>query len=603
VPGVTGSGAADNTVHVKIFKGAAMQFDVVYDQRGGTLPIGSYGEKWYYDSTNMADPVNCDNDPATPDAACTKPSCTQDPGDVTDDPAAMVGVIECAVKFTDGIGLRDGYFIYNIEWTSPKPAVEANFVMDRVDFANKFTTVGSTFTLDIDTVHPSAKTQVLPIDVTPAECDTLSQSCTVGAVTAPKQNAMSTVIYIDEVPCYTGKPSAAPILTCVGAPGCTQTGGDANVSMSYTLPTGCWNPAGTTAATPCDGLSIKFTSPQLAAGEQTFTSSSPNPFTTTITDGVGQTVSTFSVVGASTSCQPSFPIPSEGASSGKFGDQTVGNTPCNCGAVPVVTLTNATSVTDKTYIQGAPITLNFMLDVDDALTLPSAIPPGGLNFYFTNNPAGALPPPIDVRSTLTASGAFSATIPGSYVVADTPIYFGVVARDTNTAEGKYPTALDITSSASLVSSANGADAAHPATISNIMAGTRFWFLPGQEPYPNQFPFRANGQVLKIFFTLNDEAIVNAQIYSLDGTMIRHLDYDSQNKFDSCNSTSSTLCNMCTQKGDDPYLKGCLWDGTTYEGGTHYVSNGMYIFNIHATSTGSNFKGSSFDYTKGIVVMK
>jgi hypothetical protein len=138
-----------------------------------------------------------------------------------------------------------------------------------------------------------------------------------------------------------------------------------------------------------------------------------------------------------------------------------------------------------------------------------------------------------------------------------------------------------------------------------MAGTKFDFLPGQEPYPNQFPFHANGQVLKIFFALNCKGDATAQIYSMDGNMIRHLDYNASNTFDSCNSNSQSLCNMCTQYGDDNSKKGCLWDGTTFEGGTHYVANGMYIINIHATCTdaASPFKGSSMDYTKGVVVMK
>ena len=137
----------------------------------------------------------------------------------------------------------------------------------------------------------------------------------------------------------------------------------------------------------------------------------------------------------------------------------------------------------------------------------------------------------------------------------------------------------------------------PATRSaELCAGTRCAFVPGSEPYPNQFPFRAGGnQVLKIWFQINDVATVQTRIYSLDGMLVRHLD-DSSDSLDTCSASAPEKCNQCNSE------EGCVWDGTTYEGGSHFVSNGMYIVNIHATCHEA-FPGGTIDYTKGIVVMK
>ncbi|HOX28670.1 MAG TPA: hypothetical protein PLQ76_05890, partial [bacterium] len=195
-------------------------------------------------------------------------------------------------------------------------------------------------------------------------------------------------------------------------------------------------------------------------------------------------------------------------------------------------------------------------------------------------------------ATLTVYSPAGPGKPGSAVKSGYDIAWGITIRSDDQQQSKYPVStLDTTSAATLFSSTDASN--KQISGDNIIVGTAFGFVQGQEPYPNQFPFRAGGnQVLKINFQLNDNANTTTRIYSLDGTMIRALENST---LSIANCTSD--CNYCNSK------EGCIWDGTSYEGGNHFVANGMYIFNIHAICTGNVFPNSSIDYTKGIVVMK
>lgn len=581
----TTDGTTDKVINMKVYTGTAYTFDVVFDQNGyiSKAAISGFQNKIKYDATILADSATCEG------TACTKPACTVDPDSKFSlNPCTLFSLNCCQKIFTSTDGLGAGVYVWNQDAELGTPITD-NIVTARIEFKAIPTSasVGTIYDLVFDTGDASNGTYVQTSDL----CNVFGAVCTdSGGTNFPQQATMTTRLTVDEIPCFTGKPGAAT-LTCKGTPpACSTSAGDVVATLQYTLPSTCWKDDA--ASSLCSNYGITFTDTALG-GTITRHASDANPYTYTITNGVGQNLSAVVIDGISDGCNSSSSY-----SSSNGGTATTNAASCTCGEVPKITL-NPESFLTGTFIQSGPISVPFIVTLDSSLSLPSDIPSGGLTLYYTNNSAASSYQTLDIRSTLQSSGVFTATIPGDYVVADTPIYFCVIARDSNTAEGKYPETCDITSVSTLVSTA----AVVPGE--NIIAGTRFWFIPGQEPYPNQFPFQPTEDVpLRIFFTLNDTPVnVTAQIYSLDGTLIRHLDYDATNSFTACTPSNSSKCNMCTQAGSDNYQKGCIWDGTTYEGGNHFVANGMYIINIHAVSNGSAFRGSSFDYTKGLVVMK
>jgi hypothetical protein len=601
-----------NDIVLTVYPGTDMTFDVVFDQRGGAgrAEIGVFKNKIKYPADILADPASCieGTDGAPNGTTCTKPVCTADPSKLFNfDACDVEGVICCSQAFTNTYGLGAGIYIWNSDVALAAGTTD-NFVSDKIQFkALSAANVGATYTLQFDMFDADNNTDGTFIGVGIDSCPALSSDdCqNTDGNPFPKQAAMTTYLHVEVVPCYTGKPGSAT-LTCKGTPpGCTPTSGAATAKLTYTRPTNCYKEDGTTIETPaCTDLGIQFISTQINgdATPKKLWAADANPYEVALPTAVGTTISPFDVVGVSGGASGATKTcsPSDGKSVGNLGKITVAATPCTCGNPPTIALNPSKEavITSKTFFDNQPAVITAKVTVDSSLTLPGAIPAEGLKLYYTNNPAASLYQSLDVRPTLQSDGTFTATIPGTYVVADQPVYFCLVARDTNTAEGKWPAACDTTSVATLVSTSEVIPGA------NIIKGTRFTFVEGLEPYPNQFPFQPTPEVpLRIYFTLNDAAEVTAQIFSLDGTLIRVLPYDSTNPFSSCSSSNPDKCNMCTQASSDQWQKGCIWDGTTYEGGSSFVSNGMYIINIHAVCTGSAFRGSSFDYTKGIVVMK
>lgn len=583
---VADGAAQDNIINYVVYPSTAYTFDVVFDQRNYTnkAEIAGWQSKIKYDATVFADSATCEG------TSCTKPACTVDPDSKFSlNPCTLFSLNCCQKIFTSTDGLGAGVYVWNQD-AELTTAVTDNFVMTRIEFKSlsSSVSVGSVYDLVFDTGDESNGTYIMTGD----SCDVLSEVCEdSGKNNFPTQATMTTRLAVTTFPCYAVKPGPAT-LTCRGIPpACITTSGDVVARLSYTLPTKCYYD-GTLGE--CSGLRIKFTSTELG-GTIVLDSSSPNPYERTIQDGVGYSIPALSIDSMANECDNS-----SNNTSSAYGGTTISNAAlCSCGDVPQISL-NPMSFLSGTFIQSAPIAIPAIVTLDSSLTIPDDIPSDGLMLYYTNNPTLSYYQSVNVRSTLKDDGTFTATIPGEYVVADTPIYFCIVAKDSNTAEGRYPETCDISSVETLVATGEIIDNEYC-----FWCNDHFKFITGQEPYPNQFPFSPSpDSPLKIFFTLNDYPVnVTAQIYSLDGKLVRYLDYIPDIDFTACSPGLDRECNMCTQHGSDYLQKGCIWSGTSFSGNNEFVSNGMYIINIHLMSNGSAFRGSSFDYTKGVVVMR
>ncbi len=580
---VADGAAQDNIINYVVYPSKAYTFDVVFDQRNYTnkAEIAGWQSKIKYDATVFADSATCEG------TSCTKPACTVDPDSKFSlNPCTLFSLNCCQKIFTSTDGLGAGVYVWNQD-AELTTAVTDNFVMTRIEFKSlsSSVSVGSVYDLVFDTGDESNGTFVQTVDL----CNVLSEVCEdSGKNNFPTQATMTTRLAVTTFPCYAVKPGPAT-LTCRGIPpACITTSGDVVARLSYTLPTKCYYD-GTLGE--CSGLSIKFTSTELG-GTIVLDSSSPNPYERTIQDGVGYSIPALSIDSMANECGNS----STNTSSAYGGTTTSNVAYCACGQVPQISL-NPTSFLNGTFIQNSPISIPAIVTLDSSLTIPDDIPSDGLMLYFTNNPTSSYYQSVNVRSTLKDDGTFTATIPGEYMTPGSNIYFCIVAKDSNMAEGKYPETCDISSVETLANT--GAYLSIPDVPPN-----RFWFVEGQEPYPNQFPFSPSPETpLLIQFSLNDFPVnVTAQIYSLDGKLVRYLDYEPYIYLTSCSPGFDRECNICTQFGYASILNGCIWSGTSFSGNNNFVANGLYIINIHAVSTG-NFRGSSFDYTKGVVVMR
>lgn len=247
-----------------------------------------------------------------------------------------------------------------------------------------------------------------------------------------------------------------------------------------------------------------------------------------------------------------------------------------CGEVPQITA----SVSTTSPLQGLPITITgTVTDGDTAKDGASALPSSVTVYYVTGS--GAVKTVTAAVTVTGNTGTFSVQIPGTDVIEKTDIFWGVGTTDkTMGIEVFSPATFDKTNPAATGTKIDG---------STIKVGTALEFAPGWLPYPNQMPFRAGGnQRLVIGFKINEIAAVTMRIYTTDGTLIRQIENSSTDP-----ETANNVCN---------WERGCSWDGTTYTG-KQLASNGLYIINIYAIGTGSNFANQTINYTKGIVVMK
>lgn len=557
------------TISLDFSVGEDIALDVVFEQKmtDPQVPFG-YDTKWYYDSTNMTD------------ASCTS------------DPLEYFGNLLGAECTGGTISTSRQDFIE----TFPG---EYNAVLNYVTFANGYSN-GDSYTLSFE---DTPNTDLLTV----SDCYLI-----LGDGGCTPHDLMTTVINVTAPPCYVTAPSSAPTVTCIGQEGCTPApSGNATVTMTYsTSGMKCVDAScnDVTSEQGCSGFGIEFTN---IAGSSVTASQTTGSTTYTETVDLASVSSAqyTNIVGNATAggCQSSASLPAACGTS----SQSSNTAACKCGDPPTLTFTNASNfgADGKTYLEGVDIDVIYEVtdpDAADSGTIEDSIPTSNIVFYVTNDNGVTVYntkddssdiPACTLTSTSTTVGTIKCTIPGkidkaAFVNEDVDyIYFGVIVQDDKGLSGEYPVNFDGTD----LTQGNYVDG------DNIIVGTSFGFVPLNEPYPNQFPYQASANMpLRIYFQYNEEAHVILRIYSMDGMLVRQIDNSSQPIITEQNQDvdcSGEDCNRCH------YGTGCLWDGTTYEGGNNLVANGMYIFNLHATSQGDNFKGATHNYTKGIVVMK
>lgn len=608
-------GLADGIINIQVAPGgtgAKFALDVVYGQATNTVnQIYASTEEWKYNPDKMSDPTTC---------ICYPSSASCSGGDLCTYPKVSYGeplyfTSQFTSDFIDNDQDVPNVYIQvaqaNIGMTLP-PAAKENHLLSTSIFWQTYNDA-ETYTFEFNMTLPAVHTDILSWnDDDEEECKVLVTQCKGdGGIMANKQLAFKTKVTFTQPPCYTGKPGTAT-LTCPGQPGCTQTTGPAISTLNFTLPstvspkTGCYESNGTTVHTPCAGLKVKFVPPVCLVPPCAAVTKdqSQNPFTQDTTIEGTPTVGPVTIIGVSTSCADS-----DLGTGTNLGSVTAAAANCQCGAAPLVSLSNPTKeqLPLTKYAEGSNISLEFSVTLDPALSSPGDVEE--IKFYYMRLGDTTLSTPInDPLTSLNSSGKFTAIIDKASVVEDAPIWFGVILRDSNQQYGYYPPTLELSVPPVVADLIDPVTGGFEIEGDQIFAGTQCDFVVRTDgskyPYPSQFPYQAGSQILRIYFQVNDTASVSARIYSLDGTLIRHLDSNnamgiSQDNID-CSVSECNFCNDGSSKQQDD--SGCIWDGTNYQGGNHAVANGMYIVNIHAVCT-DKFSGGVIDHTKGIVVMK
>ncbi len=559
---VCASGAGTTPLEAEFYSSdSEIELDVVFQQDATTAKtLSGFQAKVRFDPT-MANPASCNCHDSRPSITEAPPGEACD-GDAPQSVCGTYPVIWNPISIANWVNLVDdfitvesgNYYTKVAQGALGKLTPNTNLLMQNLVFKNIYAseqTAAYTFAFEsFSNLYDDAY------------CEMLTEAC--GC--AVQHKGISTIINISSTPCFVRQPTLGA-LSCAGRAGVCSSDTDgtpADVSLAFTLPTGCVTTlGGTTAFTPCNDIRVDVT-PTSGGAAVPKTSS---PYTQEVT--LNDTYVSYNVVGASSNCISSNPV-------------STSSVKCRCGDPPVVTMQTLRP----------PFVENGAINVKFNVTDPESGGITQLKFYYTNDSGTPTLTQLNLISMLLPNGDVTATIPGTAVKSGTDIFFAVVAQSSGGLETSYPSEFDPSDPSSIYLSATG-----KINGSDIIKGTRFDFVEGNHPYPSSFPFRAGGNmVLKVFFQLNDTADVSARIYSLDGRLIRHLD-NSTASLDACSVSSPHLCNMCY------WQEGCVWDGTTYEGGENFVANGMYIFNIYANCTGQNFGGSTLDYTKGIVVMK
>lgn len=534
-------------------------------------------------------------------------ACNDDPADFFIDQMAIPGSVAlCELGVTSTGATNKAMVSTGVQFSGDYfPSEGANFVLDRITFANTFAQT-DTYKLDFER-DDVGHTLVAPTDVGLAVtngdyCYVLSDNdgkCAANGITT--QAIKTSKLRFTAPQCYIGAPASASV-TCAGnssACGTDPNNAAATVTLTYTNPATCYlTPACDTASTTgaCASMDYGVTFNNLAGAAQP--AESDGTFTETSNTNVSAPASyTLAGVSLTNKC-----LPSTSCTTPKTKVATAASK-CSCGASPVISSTSASQFT-ATYVYNNPISLSFK--VQDSDTAMSGL---SVTYYYANSlteipgtktESGARAIGGGVAAKINANGTFTVTIPKEYVKVGVPIYLGIIASETTpmASPGVYPPGFALENDGTFA-------AAETAVISGdtIIEATSFAF--SSDPYPNRFPFVADNdsanKLFKIFFSLNAPSHVSMRIYTLDGRLVRQIDNDTKKiPWDSssgdCADEPST-CNRCN------YESGCQWDGTDYRGGNSVVGSGMYIVNIHAVANGDLFTGATIDYTKGVVVMK
>jgi len=585
---------------------ATLETMVVFDFNGATQDfdgIDQVTHKLYFSpNASLSDAPACEG------TACTKPSCTMPEVRSTGSGFDYQDGADCAKKYNSGAGdFPSGIYIYLSAIAMSTSAMKTNFRVSTISFKNGGAK-DNVYTFKFDPTD--APDEMTPTDIKSFGCSTFQTGgCPPNLPQQQKMYETRITVTGVTITCTTTKPGN-PTLSCKGTPGTPSPGtglctpgtpavGEAAATLDYTLPSSCTKSDGSACTVDSTKSRIKFTSAGLGETDKILTG--PSPYTKYI--DVNTNIAAFTAKARVST--------TDGLDCSESDDLNITGVSCSCGKIPLVA---CEPLTNKACYKNQPLSIKFTLsDLDDSLLVspggalkPTAIPNNGIVFYYVvGEGASSITQISNVRETLNLSDyTFTATIPGDKIVPDETIYFGVVVTtEGGTLTGRYPSSFRTDTVSNFITDTNDAG----AKITNCKQGTSFDFAvdsTGQKQYPrpDRFPFHAGNDVLRMYFELNNSAIVSAQIYSLDGTLVRHLDY-STSKLSDCNNDQSDLCNMCTTTLDDNNRYGCIWDGTTYEGGSRWVANGLYIVNIHAVCTGDPFKGSTLDHTKGIVVIK
>ncbi len=598
-------GTTDNIIHLTVEDSeATLATKVFFDMRGkggSFYGIDMINHKLSFSpNADLSSPDSCEGTGCTTAPTCSMPEVPA----VFDYQAAS----DCAKSFSSGSTAFPAGIYINLGALAMGSGLTktTTFVISTITFANE----GASGTEYIFKFDPLDEPDGLSMtDVQSNMCSVFGAS---GCTDLPQQVIYETRVTVTKPagPTCTTTAPTAPTISCKGTPGTpsSQTGyctpgtpavGEAEAVMDFTLPTACTYSDSSTCNINSSTAQLTFTSADLSETDKVLTGSSADPYRKFV--DVNTNIAAFTAVAQVTSsdgtvCSVTSPI-------------TVSSVACSCGKLPKVT--PSVAINSITTYENQSVTIEFTLsDLDDSLLQsaggplkPSAIPDGGIILYYVvGTGATEIKQDLDVRDTLDLSAkTFTVTIPGDALVAGEQFYLAVEVNATGGLTGRFPAAFRIDSVANFI-----ADTGTEATSKPIEESTNFDFAveDGQKQYPrpDRYPFHAGNDVLRMYFKLNNKANVSAQIYSLDGTLVRHLD-SSTSKLSDCTESNDDLCNMCTTTADTENRYGCIWDGTTYEGGTRYVANGLYIVNIHAICTAGPYKGSTIDHTKGIVVIK
>lgn len=445
------------------------------------------------------------------------------------------------------------------------PAGNPNFILMRVSFGSFSIAEGATGTVSNFTSSAAKMPKVL--DPGSSEIQTGRIDADVICTAPPFFVKQPTAISMtqDNINCGEDLTGTCDIEVKVTVPamasGC-ENGTGSTVSCSTALPDG----PGCTART----VTVTRTAPSAGA---VGTADCGSGTTCTITDA-GQSIS-------STPTAFNYSAVANCTGGAALAKSAFAGTPTNfaCGEVPQITA----SVSTTSPLQGMPIKIVGTVTDGDTDTDGASALPTSVTLYYVSG-TGAVKTVTASVTVSGTSGSFQVEIPGTDVVENQNIYWGVGTADaTMGIEVFDPATFDKTDPITT------AGTEHTILGTDIKVGTALEFAPGWLPYPNQMPFRAGGnQRLVIGFKINEISAVTMRIYTTDGTLIRQIENSSTDP-----ETANNVCN---------WEKGCSWDGTTYTG-KQLASNGLYIINIYAIGTGTNFANQTINYTKGIVVMK
>jgi len=611
-------GSSDYLINITGNVGSELKLDVVYEQDPDNPYYVQYFQYQMYYDTNSSDGGSMELMTPTDITSPADDPCNPDPdgyfADTMNEAIPGLGLGTCDEgEDADGNVAVAQYYINFSDFAYPigdtYPDDYPNFRLDQISMDPSGYSASDTANFTFSK-SGARQTEISLKDMldTGTECKIMQYSlpddCGAGAFGlgfATSQARMSTRVTFAQPPCYVGTPSITTAATCQStvSSGCTD-GSAAKLTFGYGVPTTCYADSScSSTSTDCGTYQVNISSGS-GTGNVVKTATSNGTFDST-TDGDPVYVSststyTFTLYGSDSTggCLDSTNLSCSGSETGTV--QT--STSCECGEPPVISSPQEpTSVLRETSFD-----ITFTLTDNDS-TIPSDIQ--SIYCYFTND-GGTTTYYSDVTSTLSGSGS-SGTFTCSpddddlddLVVADTTIWYGVIAQDSDGMEGVYGTDSGTGTKFSCTNNTTCAWAAGTyGDIGPVIEATSFEFM--DSPYPNQFPFRAStDSVLKIFFRLSTEAEVTMRIYSLDGLLVRQIESSGDQVQETPNEEcTGDECNFCN------YDTGCQWDGTTYRGGNDLVTNGMYIVNIHAIAkSNSLFPGATLDYTKGIVVMK